>query len=119
MGAQSRNAQHAFHHPFPLFTMRRDAAKVFPHQQVGQLVRHDFINKRLLVFQQQHRVKADFVFLQPGGTGGGSPLLINQRRFRVMASQLEVRFGQILPQAAHNGLLKGNGNSGCFHSARG
>ena len=118
MGAQSRNAQHAFHHPFPFFTVRRDAAKVFPHQQVGQLVRHDFINKRLLVFQQQHRVKADFVFLQPGGTGGGSPLLLNQRRFRVMASQLEVRFGQILPQAAHNGLLKGNGNSGCLHSAR-
>jgi hypothetical protein len=82
MGATRGNAQHALHHPFPLFTVRRDAAKVFPHQQVRQLVRHHFIDKRLLVFQQQHRVKANFVFLQPGGAGGGTALLIDQRRFR-------------------------------------
>ena len=50
MGATCGNAQHALHHPFPLFTVRGYPAKVLPHQQVRQLMGHHFIDKRLLIF---------------------------------------------------------------------
>jgi hypothetical protein len=39
---------------------------MFPHQEVSQLVRHHFLNKRLLVFHHQHRVQADLIRFQPG-----------------------------------------------------
>ncbi len=51
MGAAGGDAEHALHHPFPLFAVRRHAAEVFPHQQVRQFMRDDLIDKGLLVFQ--------------------------------------------------------------------
>ena len=56
VSATRGNAKDVLHHPFPLFTVRRDAAKVLPDQQVRQLMRHHFIDKLLLIFQQQHRI---------------------------------------------------------------
>lgn len=56
VGATRGNAKDALHHPFPLFPVRRDAAEMLPDQQVRQLMRHHFIDKLPLIFQQQHRV---------------------------------------------------------------
>ena len=118
MGATGRNAEHRLHHPLPLFAVRRDAAKVLPHQQMRQLVRHHFFDKRLLIFHHQHRVEADLIRFQPGGTCRGATLLIDQLRFRIIAAELQVGLGEFFPQAAHNGLLNGDGETGCFHRGR-
>jgi len=118
MGAAGRNPEHRLHHPFPLFAVRCDAAKVLPHQKVGQLVRHHFVDKRLLVFHHQHRIQADLIRLQPGGACRGATLLIDQLRFRIIAAELQVGLGEFFPQAAHDGLLNGDGETGSFHRGR-
>ena len=118
MGSARRNAEHRFHHPLPLLAVGGDASEVFPHQQVRQLVRHHLINKRLLVFHHQNRVQADLIGFQPGGTGRGATLLVDEFGFRVIATKLQVRLGEFFPQAAHNGLLNGDGETGSFHRGR-
>ena len=87
MGATRGHAKHLLHHPLPLFAVRRHAAKDFPYQQMRQLVRHYLIDERLLVFQQQHRIEANFPLFQPGGASRRAALLIDQRRFGKRALQ--------------------------------
>ena len=43
MRASGRDAQYAFHHPFPLFAVRRNPAKMLPDQQMRQFMGHHFI----------------------------------------------------------------------------
>ena len=78
------NAQHAFHHPLPLFAMWCYAAEMFPYQQMCQFVRHHFFNKGFTVFQQQNGIEADFIAFQPGCSGGGSALGVREFWLRVV-----------------------------------
>ncbi|SQB37681.1 Uncharacterised protein [Citrobacter koseri] len=48
-----------------------------------------------------------------------STLLINQPGFRVMTFQFEIGLGEFFPQAAHNGLLDSDRETGGFHNDRG
>ena len=78
------NAQHAFHHPCPLFAMWRYAAEMFPYQQMCQFVRHHFFNKGFTVFQQQNGIEVNFIAFQPGCSGGGSALGVREFWIRLV-----------------------------------
>lgn len=116
VGTAGGNLQYVFHHPAPFPAMRRHEAKLAEHQQVSQLMGDHFVDKRLLVFHQQHWVEADFPGLQPGGARAGAALLIQDLGLWELDGKMLPRQLQFVSQAAHYRLLQRNGDSYSVHN---
>lgn len=116
VGTAGGNLQYVFHHPAPFPAMRRHTAKLAEDQQMSQLMGDHFVDKRLLVFHQQHRVEADFPGLQPGGARAGAALLIQDLGLWELDGKMLPRQLQLVSQAAHYRLLQRNGDSYSVHS---
>ncbi len=57
------------HNCLPLFTVGFNLTELLPGDQVTDFMGDDFVEKLVLVFSQQHRIKVYPVLLQKGGAG--------------------------------------------------